>query len=87
MQRRLYWDFSLLQHKGANTSNMCPCSSHRRVGWFLKWDKDGGGLLTQATGLAQGVCPPPWWCCVQFPASAPDISEVAVGLGPFVSCS
>lgn len=45
--------------------------SHRRVGWFLKWDKGGGRSLTQATGLALGVCPPPWWCCVPGSCTVP----------------
>lgn len=92
MQRRLYWDFSLLQHEEVNTSNRALAHSHRRAGWLFKWDKGGVDpwlrpqvwLRKSAHRLGCAVRRDP----VQFPASAPDTSEVAVGLGPFVSyCS
>lgn len=38
--------------------------------------------MGQAGGVAQVVCPPPWWCCVQGPCTVPcfgpNSSEVAV---------
>lgn len=79
MQRRLYWDFSLLQHEGVNTRNRPLAHSLRRAGRLSKWDKGGADcwLRESVHRLGGAVCRHH----VQFPASAPDTSEVAGGLG------
>lgn len=69
------------------TRNWCPTDALRRVGWFLTWGEDRGGLVVWATGVTYVVCPPSCRCHVPrsctVPCFAPSSSEMAVGLWCF----
>ena len=64
---------------GARTSNRFLCS------WFLLWGDGGGVSRGRAEGVAEVVCPPLWWCCVQGAgAVVPCFCSLLFGSGSWV---
>ena len=69
------------------TRNWCPIDALRRVGWFLTWGEDRGGLVVWATGVTYVVWPLSCRCHVPrsctVPCFAPSSSEMPVSLWCF----